>query len=53
VVSTTNGSPNDTGVKLTFDNDVVPSTGKVRVFDTTTGTEIKTIDSTDSAVSIT
>ena len=53
VVSTTNGSPNDTGVKLTFDNDVVPSTGKVRVFDTTTGSEIKTIDSTDSAVSIT
>lgn len=52
-VSITNGSPNDTGVQLTFDNDVVPSTGKVRVFDTTTNTEIATIDSDDSAVSIT
>ena len=53
VVSITNGSPNDTGVKLTFDNDVVPSTGKLRVIDTTTNTEIATIDSDDSAVSIT
>ena len=51
-VSITNGSPNDTGVALTFDNDVVASTGKVRVFDNNNN-EIATIDSDDPAVSIT
>jgi len=51
-VSITNGSPNDTGVKLTFDTDVTPSTGRVRVFDST-NTEIAVIDSDDPAVSIT